>query len=832
MRRRGLGVGVGKAAQIKQFMGSTIFTKLRRRFLREQGMPVAARLRQDALAAARFVTHAALATTALSACNKVGAWVRTPGGKPLIDNRGYIELGSHVVLSSMFSQVQLITTSKGNITIGEGSNINFGCVISSSQRVTLGTNVSIGPYSRIVDDPRELLDLAPQASSGEAQSAPISIGNDVWLAGRVTVLPGARIGAGSVITAGSIVTGEIPPGMIAGGIPARVLRPVNGAEVARFAEAPIVAENTQGTENATTRHLRAISDLPLPAAAEGLAHTALLVSDFTIEELAQKLMDAAEQPQLTVEVAPFQQVVPTLMNLMNTAEQPADLVVVWTLPDSSIPSFKRLLAYETVEEQVLFEEVDAFADLLIRSLARVKCAVVPTWTLPSFQRGLGVVDLRPGGIGRALMEMNKRLADRLHAGSRNIHVLNAQRWLDQAGRLGTPPKLWYMGKVAYGEEVFREAACDIKAALTATLGGARKLVVVDLDDTMWGGIVGDAGWQGLRLGGHDSIGEAFVDFQRALRNLKRRGIVLAIASKNEESVALEAIRSHSEMVLREEDFAAYRINWNDKAQNVVEIARELNLGLQSVVFIDDNPVERARVREALPEVFVPEWPEDKHLYASTLLSLRCFDSLTISGEDLARTTMLQAERERTSLMSSSLGSVDEWVKSLHMTLTVDALSASNLARTTQLLNKTNQMNLSTRRLSENELREWASAPGRELWTLRVADRFGDSGLTGIVSIEADGKQGRVVDYILSCRVMGRKVEEALLHVAVRAAQKRGLEQLHAKLLPTAKNKPCKTFWLRSGFDQVTDNHFVWDLSKDYPVPAQLELKIETYGVAV
>ena len=172
----------------------------------------------------------------------------------------------------------------------------------------------------------------------------------------------------------------------------------------------------------------------------------------------------------------------------------------------------------------------------------------------------------------------------------------------------------------------REAAADIRAAFVGLRGAAKKLLVLDLDDTLWGGIVGDAGWENLRLGGHDPQGESFADFQRAIKNLKRRGVVLALVSKNEESVALEAIRNHPEMVLKEDDFVGWRINWTDKARNIAELATELNLGLQSVVFIDDNPVERARVREALPEVFVPEWPEDKLLYASAFGQLRCFDA--------------------------------------------------------------------------------------------------------------------------------------------------------------------------------------------------------------
>jgi FkbH-like protein len=326
----------------------------------------------------------------------------------------------------------------------------------------------------------------------------------------------------------------------------------------------------------------------------------------------------------------------------------------------------------------------------------------------------------------------------------------------------------------------------------------------------------------LRLGGHDGIGEAFVDFQRAVKNMKRRGVVLAIASKNEESVALEAIRRHPEMVLHEDDFVGWRINWNDKAQNIAELAAGLNLGLQSVVFIDDNPVERARVREALPEVLVPEWPEDKLLYPSAFAKLTCFDAPTISQEDLERTRMYADERQREQLQKQ-VGSIAEWLQSLGLQVRVEPLGAGNLTRAAQLLNKTNQLNLSTRRLTEPELLSWSREPNRSFWTLSVSDRFGDAGLTGLVSLEHDGEVARIVDYLLSCRVMGRKVEETMVHLAVETARARGASAVVAKYLATPKNKPCLTFFRSSGLTNEDDREFRWDAGQVYPLPDPIKL---------
>jgi len=323
--------------------------------------------------------------------------------------------------------------------------------------------------------------------------------------------------------------------------------------------------------------------------------------------------------------------------------------------------------------------------------------------------------------------------------------------------------------------------------------------------------------------GMPSIGESGRPaFQRALKALTRRGVVLAVVSKNTESVALEAMRSHPAMVLKPEDLVGWRINWNDKARNVAELVAELNLGLQSVVFIDDNPVERARVRETLPEVLVPEWPEDKLAYVSALADLRVFDTPAVSKEDLERTQMYASERARKDLMDK-VGSLDDWLAELDIKVRAEPLGKGNLARAAQLFNKTNQMNLSTRRLSEEELVAWSKQPGHALWAVSVSDKFGDAGLTGIVSVETEDGRGRVVDYLLSCRVMGRKVEEAMVHLAVETARARGAREVWAKLLPTKKNRPCLEFLQRSGLAPAGETDFRWDATAPYPLPACIHL---------
>jgi FkbH-like protein len=719
-----------------------------------------------------------------------------------------------VRFNAPWNPIELVAASGAELKIGDQCDINYGTLISASKRVTIGSKVMLGNYCVIADTDQP-------GPSGSDEANPIEIGDGAWLAVRVTVLPGAKIGAGAVITAGSVVSGEIPPGVVAGGIPARVLRSTaTSAERApgsvRYGAGPV---SVRPPANGAPISVR----VPPPPESRKSIARGLLISDFTVDELARSLEMVPGPLGLEGTVAPFGQVVQTLMGAPDPAA--ADFAVVWTRPEGVVPTFAKVRAFEPFDAEALKAEVDQFCELVARGAPRYRFVFVPTWTLPSYERGLGLLESREAGVARALAAMNLRLMENL-AKTPNAYVLDAQRWLSVAGKNAWSPKLWYLGKIPFTAAVFAEAAKDIHAAVAALGGGARKLLVLDLDDTLWGGIVGDVGWENLRLGGHDGLGEAFADFQRAVRNLTRRGIVLAIVSKNEDATALEAIRKHPEMVLREEDFVARRINWRDKAQNILEIAKELNLGLQSAVFIDDNPVERARVREALPEVFVPEWPEDKHLYRSALASLACFDTPAISREDQERTKLYAAERQREELQAS-VGSMDEWLKSLGIKVVCEPVGEANLARTTQLLNKTNQLNLSTRRLTEKELLDWAAGPGRALWAVSVSDRFGDAGLTGILGMEVTGGQAVIVDFVLSCRVMGRKVEDTMVHVAVEHARAKGAERVLAQLLPTAKNKPCLTFWEGSGFARGEEHRFVWDASRAYALPEAIDLEVQS-----
>lgn len=544
----------------------------------------------------------------------------------------------------------------------------------------------------------------------------------------------------------------------------------------------------------------------------------ILISDFTIENLRGYLINSKDEPKLDITIAPYNQIHQTLQQI---EKEQFDFAVVWTLPNSSIKSFDRLFNFESTNTKEILDEVNFFSDSLKAIADKVKFVFVISWTIDPLYKGRGMLDMKGGiGVSNAIFQMNLRLAENLKNYS-NYLVLDSLKWISIFGKESYNDKLWYLSKTPFDNNIFLEAAKDIKSAIRGILGQSKKLIIVDLDNTLWGGEVGDVGWENIRLGGHDAAGEAFLDFQKALKSLANKGVILAIVSKNEEDIALDALEKHPEMILRKNDFVGWKINWNDKAQNVMDLVHELNLGLDAVVFIDDNQLERERVREALNLVYVPELPNDVLLYKRFLMNLDCFNYPNFSREDIVKKELYEKEHERKKDKSTFIN-IDDWLKSLQIQLIFEELNNTNLLRATQLLNKTNQMNLTTRRLLEHELHDWSLQKENKLWTLTLTDRFGNAGLTGIISIKIKDSYAQIIDFVLSCRVIGRKAEEAMLHKAISFAKKTKCNEIIAKYYPTEKNKPCLKFFETSGFKQ-SGNTFSWNLLENYSIPDFLTL---------
>ena len=404
---------------------------------------------------------------------------------------------------------------------------------------------------------------------------------------------------------------------------------------------------------------------------------------------------------------------------------------------------------------------------------------------------------------------------------------------------GTPlfdPVRWHHAKQLINP-VFAPLHGELVARVaSAVVGTARKCLILDLDNTLWGGVVGDDGVEGLKLGQGSAEGEAYLGFQRYVAALAQRGVILAVCSKNDEAVARAVFDTHPDMVLACRDIACFLANWTDKATNIREIARRLNIGVDSLVFVDDNPAERAIVRRELPQVAVPELPEDSAYYAARLAAAGYFEAASLTAEDLKRNQSYAMNAERAALLDAATD-MTGFLRSLEMRMTTRSLLDGDRQRAAQLVNKSNQFNLTTRRRTEQELTQVSAAPGTIGLTFRLGDRFGDNGLISVLVARRDEAwpdATLLIDtWVMSCRVLGRGVEDAALAALVAAAADRGVKALIGEYRPSGRNGMVQDHYAKLGFAEVApppnaeaDARF-WKLSvAQAPAPAH-HIQMET-----
>jgi FkbH-like protein len=396
------------------------------------------------------------------------------------------------------------------------------------------------------------------------------------------------------------------------------------------------------------------------------------------------------------------------------------------------------------------------------------------------------------------------------------------------------PAIWHRSKhevhpsatEGYGEQVIR--------LIAAARGRSSKCLVLDLDNTLWGGVIGDDGLDGIVLGQGSGTGEAYLEFQRYAKALSERGIILAVCSKNDEKNALEPFEKHPEMVLKRSDIACFVANWTDKASNLRHIARSLNIGLDSLVFADDNPVERALIRRELPMVAVPELPEDPALYVSTLAAAGYFEGIQITDEDRLRSQLYQANAERERLQEN-VTDMASYLTSLQMVLIARPFDSVGLTRITQLINKTNQFNLTTVRMTEAQVQAAMADPLTVTLQVRLTDRFGDNGIIAILIARVQGEDAMIDTWLMSCRVLGRKVEEACLQVLAASCKQLGAQRLIGLYKPTEKNGMVREMYPNLGFtplDATEDGQTRWQLALEDFTPSTVPMRIDVDVAAV
>lgn len=383
------------------------------------------------------------------------------------------------------------------------------------------------------------------------------------------------------------------------------------------------------------------------------------------------------------------------------------------------------------------------------------------------------------------------------------------------------PTQWNMAKLSFDAKYLPLYADHAARIIGALRGKSRRCLILDLDNTVWGGVIGDDGLEGIVIGQGDPTGEAFLSVQQAAVELRDRGIVLAVSSKNDEHVARAGF-AHPDMLLREDGIAVFQANWNDKATNIAAIAEELSLGLDAMVFLDDNPVERGLIRDLLPEVAVPELPDDPALYARTLAAAGYFEAVTFSGEDRKRAEFYRGNARRVALKSQA-GDVQGYLASLEMEIAFSPFDAVGRARIAQLINKSNQFNLTTRRYSEHDVAALEDDPDVFTLQVRLLDRFGDNGMIGVVVCRArPGAEWEIDTWLMSCRVLGRGVETMVLRELLHHARARGVRTLIGVFIPSGRNGMVERHYPNLGFRAVEhqpSGTTVWELGTDAEIEA-------------
>lgn len=372
-----------------------------------------------------------------------------------------------------------------------------------------------------------------------------------------------------------------------------------------------------------------------------------------------------------------------------------------------------------------------------------------------------------------------------------------------AARIGSvaffDPVQFHHAKVPFSLEASPVVADALAALLAAMAGRSGRVLVLDLDNTLWGGVVADDGLEGIVLGQGSAEGEAFLAVQRHALELRRRGVVLAVCSKNLEDIAREPFLSHPDMLLREEHISAFIANFDDKATNLARIAQMLDLDPSALVYLDDNPAERERVRSALPSVMVPEIGTDPAYFVRALVASGFFEHLPLTADDTRRAAAYQARAEAKALQAV-IGDYDAYLRSLEMELAISPFDAMGRARIAQLIQKSNQFNLTTKRYSEIDIATMEKDRTRLGWQVRLKDRFADHGMISVVIVEKTECTWLIDTWIMSCRVLERGVERAVLHELARIAMQEGAKELIGIYKPTARNALVKEHYTRLGFE--------------------------------
>ena len=558
----------------------------------------------------------------------------------------------------------------------------------------------------------------------------------------------------------------------------------------------------------------------------------LLLGNHTLEPLARMTTAAALCHGIVLEarVGPFGQHMQVLLDpSLGLAEQEPDAIFLSLELDRLLPALPDgLVRLDAAARRALVDEAMAAVTSWVETARSVTPA---TLLISNFWRPtrahLGLADLKlKNGEAALYATLNARLLETF-ADDPKVHVVDIDHAVATTGRkVAESPRMRHLAKLAWAEPALPGIGDLLARFLVALVRPPKKCLVLDLDNTLWGGVLGEEGPDGIRIGEGDPVGEAFRAFQRAIKGVQGRGLLLALCSKNNRADVEEVFRLRPEMPLGLADFAATRINWEPKHDNIRAIAAELKIGTDSLVFVDDNPAECELVRQLLPEVEVIQLPKDPAAYAGLLLDRPSLDRLAISAEDLRKTEQYREQAAREAVRVEA-GDIEAYLSSLETGVTIWPASRAELTRVHQLFAKTNQFNLTTKRYRVPDIERFLASPDWHLEVVAAKDRFGDLGIIAVMLLERRGDNVVVDSLLMSCRAMGRGIETVIANrIKAIARQLRPQGRLLGDFRPTAKNKPAADFYARQGFvldatDSEGNERYVLTIAEalDVPCPA-------------
>ena len=449
--------------------------------------------------------------------------------------------------------------------------------------------------------------------------------------------------------------------------------------------------------------------------------------------------------------------------------------------------------------------------------------IIANFNIPFYSTN-GILELKSEfGFYDMIKEINNSLQN-ISKTHKSIYIYDFVHFVSKYGEKNIfDYRQFHLGDIQISLKFIPHLADELISYVKPHCGMNKKCIVLDLDNTLWGGVVGEDGFDGIELD-HTSKGKAFIEFQKELLSLWNQGIILAINSKNNFDDAMNVIKNHPNMILQEKHFVSIKINWDDKAKNLKNISDEINIGLDSMVFFDDDKINQERIKQEFPSVLTVELPDDPSQFVPILKELNDFNVLNRTDEDKKRGEMYSQQRQRQNLQKE-ISNLDDFLKELDIKVKLKNSNDFLIPRISQLTLKTNQFNLTTKRYQEEDIRKLSTDENFTVGCAHVLDKFGDNGITGVYIVKKNEKFWMIDTFLLSCRIMGRGVENAILSQILKDAKENGVHEIKAEFIPTKKNKPAENFLSDYGFTKE-DQYWVYKLNNDIKSPNHLKVELE------